>query len=39
MAMNTERFSEFSSTALYLRLPVQFILIAWAYWFARRKKS
>jgi uncharacterized membrane protein len=37
MAMNAAMFPEFSRTALYLRLPVQIVLIAWAYWFARRK--
>lgn len=35
MAMNTENFPEFSPTALYLRLPLQIVLIAWAFWFAR----
>lgn len=33
MAMNPEIFPEFSRTALYLRLPLQFVLIAWAFWF------
>ncbi|MEO8074137.1 MAG: DoxX family membrane protein [Acidobacteriota bacterium] len=36
MAMNTELFSEFSPTALYLRLPIQFVLIAWAFWFTKK---
>ncbi len=35
MAMNAEMFPEFSSTALYLRLPMQIVLIAWAFWFTR----
>jgi uncharacterized membrane protein len=35
MAMNTKLFPEFSRTALYVRLPLQFILIAWAFWFTR----
>ncbi len=35
MAQHAELFSEFSPTALYLRLPVQIILIAWAFWFTR----
>lgn len=39
MASNTELFSEFSRTALYLRLPFQMVLIAWAIWFAREKSS
>lgn len=39
MAFNPQSFSEFSPTALYLRLPLQFVLIAWAYWFTLEKKS
>ncbi len=35
MAMNAEMFPEFSRTALYLRLPLQIVLIAWAFWFTR----
>ena len=34
MAMNTDSFPEFSRGALYLRLPLQLVIIAWAYWFA-----
>ena len=37
MAMNAEIFPEFSQTALYLRLPLQIILIVSVYWFTRRK--
>lgn len=37
MAMNAEIFPEFNCAALYARLPLQIILIAWVYWFARRK--
>ena len=32
MAMNPQIFSEISPTAQYIRLPVQLVLIAWAYW-------
>lgn len=32
MALNAHLFPEFSSTGLYLRLPVQLLFIAWAYW-------
>jgi len=39
MAQHTELFPEFSQTALYLRLPLQLVIIAWAYWLARREKS
>lgn len=35
MAQHTELFPEFSPTAIYLRLPLQIILIAWAFWFTR----
>ncbi len=35
MAQNAELFSEFSPTALYLRLPLQMILIAWAFWYSK----
>ena len=35
MAQNAHLFPEFSAFALRLRLPVQFIIIAWAHWFTR----
>ena len=37
MAMNPQLFSEFSLTALYLRLPLQFILIGLVFWLAGKK--
>lgn len=37
MALNPERFPEFSRAALIGRLPVQFVLIAWAFWLSRDK--
>ena len=33
MAMNPELYPTFSATALWLRLPLQLVLIAWAYWY------
>ena len=36
MAVNPQIFSEFSSTALYARLPLQLVLIALAFWFTRK---
>ncbi|CAN5462547.1 DoxX family protein [soil metagenome] len=39
MAFNPQMFPEFSRLALYARLPLQFVLIAWAYWFTLEKKS
>lgn len=35
MAMNANLFPEFSPNALYLRLPLQFALIAWAFWYSK----
>lgn len=35
MACYPERFSQFSSTALYARLPMQFVLIYACYWLAQ----
>lgn len=33
MAQNTELYAKFApASALYLRLPLQFVLIAWIYW-------
>lgn len=37
MAMNQQLFSEFSSNALLLRLPLQFVLIALVFWTTRKK--
>jgi uncharacterized membrane protein len=33
MALYTERFSEFSPAGIWLRLPVQFVIIGWAFWY------
>jgi uncharacterized membrane protein len=35
MAQHTELFSEFSPSALYLRLPLQAVIIALIYWYTR----
>ncbi len=35
MAMNPDSFPDISAVALYIRLPVQGLLIAWAYWATR----
>ncbi len=39
MAMNPQLFPEFTQTALYTRLPLQIILIAWAFWFTRNENK
>ena len=39
MALNPNIFPEISPAAQYIRLPIQFILIAWAYWLTRDKKT
>lgn len=33
MAVNHQLYPEYSSTVLWLRLPLQIVLIAWAYWY------
>lgn len=33
MAVNHDLFPEYNVTALWARLPLQFLLIAWAYWY------
>ena len=33
MAVNRHLFPEYSATALWLRLPLQLVLIAWTYWY------
>jgi len=38
MAMNAELFPEFNATALYLRLPLQVIIIAWTFWYTKTEK-
>lgn len=35
MALNPELFPDFSSVALYARLPFQALFVAWAYWATR----
>lgn len=38
MSLNPALFPEFSQFALYARLPLQLVLILWAFWFTRREK-
>jgi len=35
MALHPELYAQFSPAALWFRLPLQFVLIAFVYWFAR----
>lgn len=35
MALNPSTFPEFSEAALWGRLPLQAVLIAWAYWYTK----
>lgn len=39
MALHPELYTQFSPTALWLRLPLQFVLIAFVYWFTRSRAS
>ena len=36
MALHPEQYPEFGLLGLWLRLPLQGVLIAWAYWLTRR---
>jgi uncharacterized membrane protein len=36
MTMHPELYPTISQTALWVRLPIQGLLIAWAYWYTRR---
>jgi uncharacterized membrane protein len=38
MALHPETFPEFSARALWLRLPLQPVMIAWAFWYTRRNR-
>ena len=35
MALHPETFPEFNPVTLWLRLPLQAVMIAWAYWYTR----
>jgi uncharacterized membrane protein len=35
MALHPEQFEEMSRTALYIRLPIQFVVMAWVWWATR----
>ncbi|MEJ7861210.1 MAG: DoxX family membrane protein [Pyrinomonadaceae bacterium] len=37
IAMNTELFPEINPILIWLRLPLQFVMMAWAYWFTSEK--
>jgi gluconolactonase len=39
MAQNSDLYPVVSPLGLWLRLPIQGILIAWAYWFTRRQRG
>ncbi len=39
MAMNPELFPDLTPTQLYVRLPFQFLFIAWAWWATRSDAS
>ena len=39
MALHPDTFPEFSSRALWLRLPLQAVLIAWAWWHTGKNRG
>lgn len=38
MAVNHELYPEYGETTLWARLPLQFVLIGWAYWYTRPRE-
>jgi uncharacterized membrane protein len=39
MVIHPELYPQYSATALWIRLAFQPLLIAWAYWYTRRRKG
>ncbi len=39
MALHPETFPEFQPAALWLRLPLQLVMLAWAYWYTRGNRG
>ena len=39
MAIHPEYFPDYSKLTIYLRLPLQFLFMAWVYWATLRKKA
>ena len=39
MAMNTNLFPEFNPLLIYLRLPLQFVMIVWAFWHTKTAEN
>ena len=39
MAIHPDYFPDYSRLTIYLRLPLQFIFMAWVYWATLRKKA
>ncbi|MCI0665503.1 MAG: DoxX family membrane protein [Acidobacteria bacterium] len=39
MALNPDKYPEFSPMAYYLRLPIQFVIIAWAWWYTKNNAN
>jgi uncharacterized membrane protein len=35
MAMHADLYPQYSSTALWVRMPLQIVLLAWAFWYTR----
>lgn len=39
MAVNNHLYPDIPPVLLYIRLPMQFLFIAWAYWFTRSERE
>jgi len=39
MALNSENYPEFSPRAYWIRLPIQLVIILWAWWYTKRNAT
>lgn len=39
MALNPQLYAEINPVALWIRLPLQAVLVAWAYWYTRPRTT
>jgi uncharacterized membrane protein len=39
MAMNTGLYPDINPAMIYFRLPLQFVAMAWAYWYTREEQN
>lgn len=39
MALNPDKYPKYSAMAYYIRLPIQFVIIAWAWWYTKKNAT